>query len=137
MHYIIPGDPIPLSRARIGFGARRVYDAQKEQKTWTAIHLQSQQKEDIVLEGPLRLDIIFYMRIPKQARAKTRHQKEHTYHFYKPDLSNLIKFCEDVSNKLLFRDDAQIAQITACKIYHEEPRTEFKITKLDMHEKYI
>ena len=133
MYYVIKGDPIPLSRARIGHGARHVYDCQREAKRICAIHIQNQRGEDPLVGGPIHLDITFFMRIPKVAQ-KNVENKRFQYHYYKPDISNLIKFLEDVSNRILFNDDSQIAYITARKVYDKEPRTEFSITPLK--EKY-
>ena len=38
--YIIPGDPIPLARARVS--NRRVFDSQREVKLYTRITIESQ-----------------------------------------------------------------------------------------------
>lgn len=126
MFYVIQGDPIPLSRARIGFGARHMFDSQKESKRIYAIHIQNQQGQDPILSGPVHLDITFFMKMPKLSPRK-QPDKRHAYHFYKPDLSNLLKFVEDVATKVIYNDDCQIAIITARKVYHESPRTEFHI----------
>ena len=135
MKYIIPGDPIPLARARIGYGYRKMYDSQRQAKTHSAIYLQSQQGPEPPLSGPLHLDVTFFLKMPKLSPRK-RKERNYIYHYYRPDLSNLIKFVEDVANKLLFLDDAQICCITSRKVYHEEPRTEFEILKIDTKEKF-
>ncbi len=129
MLYVIQGDPIPLSRARIGHGSRHMFDAQKDAKRIFAIHIQRQQEEELIDTGPIHLDVVFYMKMPK-IKTRNKPNKRFQYHFYKPDLSNLLKFIEDVSNKILFNDDCQIAFITARKVYHEQPRTEFRVIPL-------
>jgi Holliday junction resolvase RusA-like endonuclease len=134
--YIIPGDPVPLARARIGHGAKRMYDSQKELKMHAGIIVNSQHKSDTFLEGPLHLDVTFFMRIPRKIHTKRNLERTHTYHYCRPDLSNLIKFVEDAVQSILFHDDAQICCITARKIYHQEPRTEFTLKQLHKNEKY-
>lgn len=136
MIYIIPGDPVPLARARIGHGAKRMYDSQKELKLHAGIILQSQMPDDLCYEGPLLLDVTFFMRIPRRIHTKREVEKNFTYHHCRPDLSNLLKFVEDVAQSILYDDDAQICYITSRKIYHQEPRTEFTLKPLQKNEKY-
>lgn len=136
MKYIIPGDPVPLARARIGHGAKRMYDSQKQSKLHTGIIIQSQMEEEPLWDGPLHLDVTFFMRIPRRIHTRREIEKSLTYHYCRPDISNLIKFLEDTVQTILFRDDAQIACITSRKVYHQEPRTEFTIQRLHKNEKY-
>ena len=124
--YIIKGDPIALARAR--HYNRRVYDSQKNEKLVLGITLRNQHAERPQFIGPLQLDITFFMPIAK-SRAKQRATLLDSYHFYTPDLSNLIKFVEDLATSILYPDDCLIAKIIAKKIYGD-PRTEFTITKL-------
>ena len=130
MFYIIQGQPIPLSRARIGHGSRHMFDSQKQDKRIYAIHIQNQHGLDPILSGPLHLDITFFMKMPKLSPS-AQLNKRHQYHFYKPDLSNLLKWVEDVATKVIYNDDCQIAIITAISIDPEnvEIRTkDFTIT---------
>jgi len=126
MFYKIEGQPIPLSRARIGYGARHMFDSQKNTKRITSIHIQNQHGDDPILTKAVHLDITFFMKMPKLS-PKARANKRFQYHYYKADLSNLIKFVEDIAIKVIYNDDCQIAIITARKVYHDHPRTEFYI----------
>lgn len=137
MIYVIPGDPVPLARARIGYGAKRMYDSQKECKLHAGIIIQSQMPNDEFYEGPLDLDVTFFMRIPRRIHTKRDIERNFTYHHGRPDLSNLLKFIEDVAQSILFKDDAQIARITSRKIYHQDPRTEFTLKPIQKNEKYL
>lgn len=120
--YIVLGDPTPLSRARIKLGGRGVYDPQKQEKLAFGLVLRTQQtaQKHPILTGPLHLILNFYFAIPP-SRHKTR---EGDFHHIRPDLDNLIKFVLDSANTVLFKDDAQIASITASKRYDHLPRTE-------------
>jgi Holliday junction resolvase RusA-like endonuclease len=115
--YIIPGPPIPLQRPR--FNGQWVWDCQKGEKMFAATNLRFQHKGD-PLQGPLHMHIDFFM----------KHAKKKGYHSVKPDLDNMIKFYADVCNGIVYEDDAQLAKITAEKIYSKEPRTEITITEL-------
>lgn len=81
-------------------------------------------------EGPLHLEVTFYFAIPKSRDKKLI---QGTYHYYRPDLSNLIKFLEDIATGILFDDDCIISSITSKKCYDDCPRTEFIITELEEH----
>ena len=89
--------------------------------------MESQHDERPFYEGFLHLDIHFFLKIPSRAKTKTFDGR---YHVYRPDLSNLIKFIEDIASKVLFRDDSMICSIVATKKYDKEPRTEFEVRSL-------
>lgn len=125
MSYSIIGDPIPLQRPR--FGHRRVYDGQREVKISIINVLENQHGDLPLFQGPLELEITFYFAIPKSAR---KHNLKHAPHYYKPDLSNLVKFIEDIANDVIFADDALIARLSAKKVYDEAGHTEFTVREL-------
>lgn len=126
MKYIIPGDPIALARCR--FGNDRVWDSQKQLKTYWGIHLHNQHFRRPFYQGPLHIDVIFYMRIPRNPK---KNQKPYCWHTKTPDLSNLIKFIEDVGTGILYHDDRIIASMHARKQYDDNERTELIITELE------
>ena len=74
--------------------------------------------------APLRLDAVFYMPIPKSANKALRERMagERTMHTKKPDVDNLLKSVLDGCNGIAYKDDNQIAQIRATKVYSENPR---------------
>ena len=125
--YIINGDPVPLARCRVN--GRRIWDSQKELKVHSKISLANQHGTAKLYNGPLHFDITFFMPLPKD-KKKRKHLLENTYHFYKPDLDNLVKFICDISNNVLYKDDCIISSILAQKIYDDCPRTEFSIKEL-------
>jgi Holliday junction resolvase RusA-like endonuclease len=124
--YVIKGEPVHLARARHSNG--RVYDAQKHIKLVNGLQL-VEQHEGPFLCGPLELDIVFYMPISKTS-LKRAEQMKGTPHIYTPDLSNLIKFVEDIATNIIYKDDCLIASIIAKKMYDLDSRTEFTITEI-------
>lgn len=129
--FIIPGDPIPLLRARPSFAQRKVYDSQKNLKVVAMHHIQRQQGSDIILKDlPLHLEITLFMPIPASTPQKHKLDMIDVYHKVRPDSSNLLKFVEDICNKAAYDDDCAIAKITLEKIYSDNPRTEFKLSVL-------
>lgn len=88
-----------------------------------------QQRSSKLIDGSISLDVTFFMVIPASMSKNKKDALEGKKHAIKPDLSNLIKYLEDVAQNLIFRDDSAITNITARKIYDKNPRTEFSIKK--------
>lgn len=127
--FVIPGDPTPLARPR--FSHRRIYDSQKNIKVAAGLYVQQQQGNDPFLEGPLFLDITFYMKTPDSISAKRRSSLYGKPHVFKADLDNLIKFTSDICSGVVYKDDCIIAAIEAKKVYSDNPRTEFTLKVID------
>jgi Holliday junction resolvase RusA-like endonuclease len=124
MLYVIPGDPVPLQRARVNPHSKRPWDPQKRIKYQIAQLISAQDPLKILYEGPLELKITFYMRRPKSAK------RSEIFHSNRPDISNLLKFIEDVAQGILYKDDCTISRVVMEKIYGSPPRTEFTIREL-------
>ena len=128
--YTLLGNPIPLARPRFG---KHVYDAQRVEKANAQAQLIEQHLFLPPFSGSLLLKVSFFMPIPK-GQPKKR-PLSGLFHAIRPDLSNLIKFVEDVSVGVLFHDDALISSIHAQKIYDKNPRTEFEIIPIVIRER--
>ena len=126
--YTLPGDPIPLARARVG--KRSVWDSQKQLKLIAGLAVVNQHGSLPIYDKALKLDVTFYMGFPLRMNKKTKASKMGTNHVYKPDVSNLLKFVEDVCTGIVYKDDSLISIVVAHKIYDDNPRTEFTITEL-------
>jgi len=127
--YVLYGKPLPLLRPRTSFIKRLIYDPQKIEKEQAQQQLRLQHKTRPVIHQPIHLEVTFFMPPPT---SMTKTKKAFLYkspHFKKPDLSNLIKFIEDVAQGIIFQDDSRIISINAKKLYDEHPRTEFTIHK--------
>lgn len=112
-----------LQRPRLG--EHGVYDPQKALKNKIALDLKYQQDGDATLCGMIHMHIDFYMHLPT-TKLHRKHLIEQQYHCYRPDISNLIKFIEDVCvDARIIEDDCLIASISARKLYSDEARTEF------------
>lgn len=123
-HYVIPGNPMALARPRFGIKGR-VYDAQKPQKLIHGITLQSQHNDEPFFTGPLHLIMRFFFPM-----AQKRPHLENCWHTQRPDLSNCIKYYEDIATGICYKDDALITKIDATKFFSAIPRTELTILEL-------
>ena len=122
--YHIKGKPIPLKRPRFGKG--RAYDSQKLEKHMHIIQLLAQHSGDKPT-GPVKLIVSYVFQLPRNKKKQEQLIKQ-KYHIARPDLSNLIKFTEDVLvDANILKDDSFIAQIQAQKIYSEKPQTIIEI----------
>lgn len=130
MKYILSGDPIPLARPRFRKNSG-VYDPQLSLKQRSQLELKIQHGARPLLKGPLELIVTFFMKIPI---SKKRKIYPYNYHAIKPDLSNLIKFVEDVATGILYEDDSIIVSIQSVKYYAIVPRTEIILVPLAQKE---
>lgn len=121
MHYVIPGIPIPLARAR--HTRDRVYDSQKHLKLSCGLYLANQHGSHPLFTGPLHLTMTFYL-------PSTSKHLPGKHHIFRPDLSNLIKFYEDIAIGIIYHDDCIISSITAEKIYDPNPRTDLIVKEI-------
>lgn len=124
----IEGKPKPLKRHRSARG--RVYDPSREEKENFAWKVKAAIGSQEPLEGPLRLELTFAYVLPKKTSKKQREALQGAYRDSKPDLSNLIKFVEDALNGILWKDDAQIGEIVARKIFSSEEYTLLECSSL-------
>ena len=84
------------------------------------------------LEGYLKIEIAFYMPIPKSTSKKNRELMIgwKLLPDKKPDIDNMIKSITDALNELAYQDDKQIVEVHAYKYYSEEPKAVVMINKL-------
>lgn len=68
--YTIPGIPTPLLRARHSLKGNRIYNPQHAQQHVARINLEEQHKNTPLFDGPLHIDIIFYMPITKSNESQ-------------------------------------------------------------------
>jgi Holliday junction resolvase RusA-like endonuclease len=127
--FIIPGKPIAWQRAKPSYSQRMMFDSQKKLKRDWAIYL-LQQYKDTPIKTCISLDVTFFMPPADKMKQMKKDALCSKPHFYKPDLSNMIKWVEDCCNGIVFDDDCLIASISAKKIYDLVARTEFTIQEL-------
>ena len=81
------------------------------------------------IEGRIAVDIISYMKIPKQtSKVKTKEMLENKISpTKKPDIDNIAKVILDAMNKFIFKDDNQVSKITIEKRYGEIDKVYIKV----------
>lgn len=132
--YTLYLEPKPQSRPRLGRNG--TYEDAK-MKQWKR-NCESQLRllnPRIINKGSIFVSLVFYIYPPKRiAEVKKRRselESESIYVDKRPDIDNYIKAVLDCSNELLFKDDGQVAALSAQKLYSLNPRIEIEITKLE------
>lgn len=132
-------EPKPQSRPRFARRGRGVMTYEdREMKIWRnkcrslIANLYTGQP---VLEGALRAKVRFFIK-PPQYISKIKKNKQALIDETIPvgkkaDLDNYIKALFDSANDLLYKDDGQIAEIHAAKVYSNIPRIEFEMEEID------
>jgi Holliday junction resolvase RusA-like endonuclease len=122
----LPGNPIPLKRARAGKNG--FYDSQyivkKNIREFVRLSIKDELKPIL---GEVELKATFHMQIPKSWSKKKKREMLGKPHLQRPDLSNFLKFYEDCFLEMLYADDSQIYKIDAVKIWAEEGKTILEI----------
>lgn len=127
------GSPVPQSRPRFSKTAGYVhtYDPLKKIKEAYQWQIRSQYREN-PLNGPLLVEISFFLPVPKSTSGIRRNQMLNgiLHHITKPDIDNLAKFSLDCLNKLVFHDDSQVQELRLKKLYASVPCTTIRIHPL-------
>ena len=131
-------EPMAQSRprfARRGLGV--VAYEKKEMKAWRAecsrlIEEAFEAKK--LIEGPLKIDATFYVQPPKYISSKKklreRLEAEEIYCSKKPDIDNYLKALLDSMTGIVFKDDGQVVECKARKLYSLKPKIEFTIKEV-------
>lgn len=131
--FTIPGEPVAFARAG-ALGKRRF--TPKKQANFMAIARSAaadamEAARLTPMDGPLRVIVRAEYLLPaswskkKQAAARWKASK--------PDADNIAKILKDSMNKIVYRDDAQIAELIVQKIYGINSRVTVTVEMLEAH----
>lgn len=120
---IIPGDPVAQKRPRFSRKLGRAYNSQRETQDCLTWKIASQWGSEPI-EGPVSLEIDFYIKIPKSTSKKRTEAMFATPCLKHSDVDNFLKMFLDASNGVIFKDDSQVWEATVRKVWSTDPRTE-------------
>lgn len=125
LRFTIPGEVKAWSRAGLGRTASgkpmhfTPKATRRNEAAWAAAAYEAL-RGGAPLEGPLQVFVTARFMPPKSAPKKTLAGmlSGHIFPTRRPDLDNVLKNLDGL-NGVAFRDDAQVVQITAAKVYAE------------------
>ena len=92
--------------------------------------LQMQKQKAEKIEGAVNMNIIYAFRRPQSLSKKERNEIDNgkiVPKTTKPDIDNLTKAILDALNGIVWKDDAQVAQINIQKIWSAKDQIEIEI----------
>lgn len=109
----IYGNPVAQGRPRAFRRGNYVgmYDPEKSKSWKNDVKWQAIQQKPQLLEGAVKMNLKFILERPKSLA------KSVIYHVKRPDLDNLVKAIKDALRGICYKDDSQIVELAAEKIY--------------------
>lgn len=129
MHYVLPGNPVPMIRSR-DQQQRKTWNEARCNKTRLEVLLTDQHGDAPPFEGPLCFHLAFYFVHPQPVH-QTPIEEHVRFHLAHPRLLDLVNFIESLGRGIIFSNDYYIAAISAKKCYDDNARTEIAITVLE------
>jgi len=129
---------IPIRRGGELTGRVAVVDDAKHSRSWkhdVAVVARQAVGGAPVMEGPLELDVVFVVARPKGHYGTGRNLRQvgasaPALPTVKPDVTKLLRAVEDALTGILWRDDAQVVDQRARKVYGWPERCEVTIRPL-------
>ena len=103
-------DPIPAPRPRLSKFSVYNTSAYTEYKETIKLMLRKMfYGKDTWHDGAIKIDIDFYIPMPKSWSQKKKEKLINQYHLQKPDKDNFEKPISDCMEGIFFKDDCQVA----------------------------
>lgn len=141
LNFFVPGIPKPGGSKKAFFRAGMKYpvitDDCAGNRDWKATvkDFATRAHAGPPLEGPLRLEIVFKVLRPRGhfgsgKNASIVKASAPAFPTVKPDVTKLVRSTEDAMTGIVWRDDAQVVQQTASKVYSDTTGAEITLTVL-------
>lgn len=136
VRFTIEGNPVAKGRHRsyINKGGRiGTYTPQKTESWENYIRMVARTyAPGELMTGPVKLQCMFYMQIPKSWSQKKKEEAQTFNRFptTKPDLDNMVKLVKDALKGIIWHDDSQVVFSRETKFYSVKPRTEIYIEEM-------
>lgn len=100
-----------VNRSGYTYDTNRNLAPWREQIAWAAAAARCP-----LLLGPVRLEVVFWLPVPKSAPKRRRLEP-----IKRPDCSKMLRAVEDALTGVAYKDDSQIVMVTAAKRYAYPP----------------
>lgn len=130
--FFVPGEPVAKGRARAFIRGGHVahYTPEKTARYENLVKLAAQQAMNSEpLEGPLSLYCTFALPVPASYSKKRTAAclSGEIWPCKRPDADNMLKAVLDGCNGVVWKDDCQVVQLYATKVYGATPMTTVKV----------
>lgn len=135
IQFTVFGTPVAQGRPRFSSqgGFTRAYDPKRSKDFKKYVQLvAAENRQAKLLEGPLQLQVKIYKPSLKSFSKKKKVAAEagNLRPITKPDVDNYVKGIKDACNKILWRDDSQVVDMSVSKWYSEIPRIEVAVNEI-------
>jgi Holliday junction resolvase RusA-like endonuclease len=126
VNFFVPGIPAPQGSKRAfhhaSTGKIMMLESSKRVKPWrldVAAMAHEAMGDRPLLEGPIALTVTFSFVRPKSHLTSKGDLRKGAplEHVSRPDVSKLARALEDALTGIVFRDDSQVCELSACKEY--------------------
>lgn len=124
--------PRPQKQTQFTFrkGKAGAFDPSKHERTLLQWQIRPYAPKQ-PFEGPIQLDLTFYLPIPKSSGIKTKQMISGIILPVKrPDIDNLSYLVVNAMKGIIYEDDSQIVDLNLHKRYGENPKTVVKVIVL-------
>lgn len=133
LRIVIPGEPVAQGRARFANGV--AYTPERT-RTWQGVAktaASTAMEEQPPLDGPLGLELTFYLLVPRSWPAWKRQAalEGRILPAGRPDLDNFVKNAKDAFNSIVWHDDCQVVEYTIHKRFADVSRSEARVYTLE------
>jgi len=131
LDFEIEGKPIPWA-AHKGYG-RRAFNPRYKEREFYQWKLRQQYLHDFPIETAVKVSVTYFMSIPTSFSKKMKEKalSGELLHVKRPDVDNLNKFLMDCIKDVVIKDDSQIVEQTAKKVYGAVARTFVEVIPLN------
>jgi Holliday junction resolvase RusA-like endonuclease len=121
---------IPMAAPRPRFSKFGTYNDKKYTTYKQALLVSARSQDKSYFNGATKLEVTFYMPIPASLSKVKQKALNGEFHIKRPDTDNLLKSVKDSLNGIFYKDDSQICDVVAKKIYSTYPRTEIILKEI-------
>jgi Holliday junction resolvase RusA-like endonuclease len=122
---ILLGEPVPMAHRSTSDGGRR-YKPAKVVNATAALRIAAQEAMigHAMFDEPVKLSLLCEVAIPRSwsGRKQLRAINGEIKPSGRPDLSNMLKLCEDAFKAVVWRDDSLVVEQRTRKIYGSQPK---------------
>lgn len=127
--YIIEGEPVLIQKET------RDWDQYRQDKFNFVNSLAAIHDDKPLFQGPLHVEITFYLSVPKSVTRKTQEDKRATWHHGRPMLDRMFEFVEKACAGTIYQDSAQICSLVCRKYYSgAQPYTQIVVSPISLNE---